>query len=80
MEFAKISGKEEHRVLRTHATERYYAKDQFDMDVKTHRVVDPTMSKVIGLIEQSRGAPLGALLTKRKRAKPARPITRKGRQ
>jgi hypothetical protein len=59
MEVTKIGGQEDRRVIRTHATERYYAKDQFDMDVKTHRVVDPTMPKIIELVEKSRGVPLG---------------------
>lgn len=82
MEVAKIGGKDDRRVLRTHASERYYAKDQFDMDQKSHRVVDPTMDKVVGLIEQSRGAPLGAAPAKRRaQAKTRRPITRtKGRK
>jgi hypothetical protein len=59
MEVTKIGGQDNRRVIRTHATERYYAKDQFDMDLKTFRVVDPTMPKLIGLIEKSRGVPLG---------------------
>ena len=59
MEVATIGGKKDRRVLRTHATDRYYAKDQFDMDVKTHRVVDPTMPKLVTLMEKGRGAPLG---------------------
>lgn len=60
MEVATIGGKKDRRVLRTHATSRYYAKDQFDMDLKTHRVVDPTMPKLVEMIEKNRGAPLGA--------------------
>jgi len=59
MEVAKIGGKDNRRVLRTHATSRYYGKDQFDMDTKTHRVVDPTMPKLVELMEAGRGAPLG---------------------
>jgi hypothetical protein len=64
LEIAKIGGEEAKRVIRTHASERYYAKDQFDMDPDTHRVVIPGvgeggMSKIIKLIEKSRGVPLG---------------------
>lgn len=60
MEVTTIGSKKDRRVLRTHATGRYYAKDQFDMDLRTHRVVDPTMPKLVQLIEKGRGAPLGA--------------------
>lgn len=59
MEVTTIGGNKNRRVLRTHATDRYYAKDQWDMDTKTHRVVDPTMPKITALIEERRGAPLG---------------------
>jgi hypothetical protein len=66
MEIAKIGEDPSRRVLRTHATERYYAKDQFDVDVSNHRVVVPGkgeggMKKLIGLIEKQRGRPLGEL-------------------
>jgi len=65
MEVAKIGNKDDQRVLRTHATDRYYAKDQFDMS-DSHRVVLPekgagAMEKVIKLIEKGRGTPLGTL-------------------
>jgi hypothetical protein len=60
LEVATIGGNKNRRVLRTHATDRYYAKDQFDMDTKTHRVVDPTMPKLVQLMEAGRGAPLGS--------------------
>jgi hypothetical protein len=59
MEVTTIGGKKDRRVLRTHATDRYYAKDQFDMDVKNHRVVDPTMPRLVEMMEAGRGAPLG---------------------
>lgn len=86
MEVTKIGGKDNRRVIRTHKTERYYAKDQFDMDPKTFRIVDPTMPKIIELIEKSRGVPLGTAVAERKKrtgskAKPRRltTTTRKGR-
>ena len=59
MEVATIGGTKNRRVLRTQPTDRYYAKDQFDMDTKTCRVVDPTMPKLVELMEAGRGAPLG---------------------
>lgn len=65
MEATKIGDKENRRVLRLTATERYYAKDQFDMSPDA-RVVDPTMEKVAGLIDASRA-----------RAKRATPTTKK---
>jgi hypothetical protein len=58
MEVATIGGKEGRRVLRANATDRYYAKDQFDM-TDNGRVVDPTMPKIVKLIEKGRGVPLG---------------------
>lgn len=53
LEQAKIGGKDGRRVLRLNSSERFYAKDQFDM-TESGRVVDPTMEKVAGLIEASR--------------------------
>lgn len=53
MEVAKIGGKEGRRVLRLSASDRYYAKDQFDM-TPDGRVIDPTMPKIVDLINKSR--------------------------
>lgn len=50
---AKIGGKEGRRVLRTESSPNYYAKDQFD--AFGGRVVDPTMPKLLELIEKSPG-------------------------
>lgn len=50
---AKIGGKDDVRVLRTESTPRYYAKDQFD--ATGGRVVNPTMPKIIDLIDKSPG-------------------------
>lgn len=53
MEVATIGGKANRRVLRLNATERYYAKDQFDLTTDG-RIVDPTMVKMSDLIDASR--------------------------
>lgn len=55
MEVAKIGGQDDRRVLRLGSTDRYYAKDQFDL-TPDHRIVDPTMPKLVSLIEAKRGA------------------------
>lgn len=74
MEVATISEKRR-RVLRLDATERYYAKDQFDM-TDNGRVLDPTMPKVMELIEASR-ARAGSSTTATKR-RPKRRTVKKG--
>jgi phage nucleotide-binding protein len=74
MEVATIGGKRK-RVLRLDSTERYYAKDQFDM-TKDGRIIDPTMTKVEGLITASRG-PAGATINKGRPGRTRRPV-RKG--
>ena len=53
METATIGGKAGRRVLRLNTTDRYFAKDQFDM-TPDGRIVDPTMVKVSELIAASR--------------------------
>lgn len=53
MEITKVGDKPNRRVLRLNATERYYAKDQFDL-TDNGRLVDPTMGKVTELIEAAR--------------------------
>lgn len=53
------------RVLRTTATDRYYAKDQYDA-FPNGRLVEPTMAKIIKAIEASRN---GAGTTKRRPAR-----------
>jgi hypothetical protein len=44
------------RVLRTHGTERYEAKDQFDAFGEDGRLVDPTMPKIEEAIEAARAS------------------------
>lgn len=59
MEVTKIGGDDNRRVLRLNSTERYYAKDQFDM-TSNGRILDPTMEKVAELIDASRARAAGA--------------------
>lgn len=72
MEVAKV-GEEERRVIRTNASERYYAKDQYDI-ASNGRIVNPTMPKIVAAIEKARGVPLGTLPRKTKPAAPRRRI------
>jgi hypothetical protein len=51
---AYLEIKQGKRVLRTAATERYYAKDQFDA-FENARMVEPTMPKIIAAIDKARG-------------------------
>lgn len=69
---AKIGGKEGTRVLRTESSPNWYAKDQFD--AFGGRVVNPTMPKIVGLIEKSPGrqAVAAKKTTKRPASRPAR--------
>lgn len=55
------------RVLRTQATDKYDAKDQYEAFAKG-RLVDPTMPKIITAIEEARAAKLA----RRKRRQPSR--------
>lgn len=76
MEVAKIGGQDNRRVLRLNATERYYAKDQFDMN-SDGRIVDPTMPKIADLIKASRAKAASASGSPRRgSAKPRRTITK----
>jgi hypothetical protein len=71
---AKIGGKEGRRVLRTESNETYYAKDQFD--AFDGRVVDPTMPKILDLVEKSpgRAAVKSGTTNKRTPARKAKPV------
>jgi hypothetical protein len=74
---AKIGGKEGRRVLRTESSPNYYAKDQFD--AFGGRVVDPTMPKLLELIEKSpgRAAAGSGTTTQRPRQASRRRVIRK---
>jgi hypothetical protein len=70
MDQAKIGGKADRRVLRLNSSERYFAKDQFDM-TEDGRIVDPTMVKVSELIDESRARAAAATPVRRRRRRPA---------
>lgn len=78
MEVAKIGGVPNRRVLRLDASERYYAKDQYDM-TKSGKMVDPSMVVIDKLIKEKRAEAKAA--AERKTKKPAasrrKPIKRK---
>lgn len=76
MEIATISEKRK-RVLRLNATERYYAKDQFDM-TSDGRIIEPTMAKVEELIAASRAR--GKASANRRPGRTRRTTARKGRK
>jgi hypothetical protein len=73
MEVVKVDNVRK-RVLRLDATERYYAKDQFDL-TKNGRILDPTMPKIEELISTARAR--GRKTTKRP-GRTRRATTRKG--
>lgn len=58
-------GKQPKRVLRTWATDQYYAKDQFDAFDKG-RLEDPTMDEILSRIEASRARPRRAAAKKKR--------------
>lgn len=57
--FMEVTGKNRRRVLRTQADTRFYAKDQFDAFGESGVVWDPTMPKIVKLIEASPGRRTG---------------------
>lgn len=70
---AKIGGKEGRRVLRTETTDVYYAKDQFD--AFDGRVVDPTMEKIISLVDKARPSQKATAAKTTKRTATRRRVT-----
>jgi hypothetical protein len=76
--FMERAGKQGRRVLRSQADPRYYAKDQFDA-FKDGILWDPTMPKVVDLIEKSpgRNSGPGSKSTAAPRRRVARPRVRR---
>jgi hypothetical protein len=79
--FMEASGAKKRRVIRTRSDQRFYAKDQFDAFGEDGTVWDPTMPKIIKLINQAAGRNVAAGEPARKTAAKAvkRTVTRKGR-
>jgi hypothetical protein len=77
---SKVGENPDRRVIRTESSKHYYAKDQFD--AFGGRVLDPTMPKMIELIDKATGRSGGvksATKTTQRTATTRRRVTRKGR-
>lgn len=72
---ANIKGRGEVRVMRTESTSTYYAKDQFG--ALGGRVIEPTMPKVIDLINKTRGVKPATKAAKPAPKKTARRVVRR---
>lgn len=65
------------RVMRFEATDRYYAKDQFDAFLPSHRLLEPTMPKLVAAVNKVRGEkPASATKRPAKATRPVRRVTR----
>ena len=75
--FMERAGTKGRRVIRSQSDPRFYAKDQFDA-LPDGVLWDPTMPKLIDLIEKSPGRAKAGRSTKRPATKRRRTTTRKG--